>query len=256
MLDVVIPVYDDLGALRAALMGFRRQTDQEFNVHVCCDGGPEAAARAMAEGFGATFDYLGPTKGAGEPGRMAAVRNLGLRRCTAPRVLFVDGDCVPSADVTFTHAAGEGILVGRRMDLARAVADKIRATGAELDPEGATEDIRLEWEGKPGENAALYVAGLTTPLGAVAECLGWTCHISYPTALIRKLGGFWEELRGWSMEDVELARRVLMTGVTARTTMVPVYHLTHPKQVSALSRNVALCDDPTRFSLVRNGGPL
>lgn len=84
--SVIIPTYNRAQMLREALASVRRQTVQDLEALVIDDGSSDDTA-AVAKAFAPLVTYLRQDNGG-----VAAARNLGIRRATAPLVAFLDSD--------------------------------------------------------------------------------------------------------------------------------------------------------------------
>lgn len=110
---VIVPHYNDPVRLQACLTALAPQAAArpEAEIVVVDNDSPcDMAALAADNGF-ARF-VTEPRKGA------AAARNRGMAETTAPRVAFLDSDCIPAEDWldTALRLAGSADLVGGRVD--------------------------------------------------------------------------------------------------------------------------------------------
>jgi hypothetical protein len=234
-LSVVVCVHDDAHRLRLCLEGFARQQDPEFDLHVCCDGGPQCIAEVV-EGFSSRLNVAYHLRERSvDDGCAAATRNLGIRFARSSRVLFVDGDCVPQSQVTGDHKSfGDRNVVvsGARLHIAEDVS-------AALTPDGLDSVDQHAYR----YDRPRFISS----------------HLSVPTIPVKELGGFWEEFSGWGGEDKELLWRLFEYGCTGqRLKHVGVYHLDHPMQenIRAVENRTLKEASKTMDTLIRNGGPI
>jgi glycosyltransferase involved in cell wall biosynthesis len=254
-LDVIISTYSDHRALNLCLQGYANQADKEFRVHVVNDGGNDKLIRRTVKPYDDNLDihyhYLDPPS---EKFRLSQARNLALKHCDAPRVLITDGDCIPLSNMTMAHGNyGDRkiVIFGLRHHVPKFYADRLRY--GDPTPEGLVfvADHRLvsNW------SSIVYMAIKAPSPGAYAICFG--CNVSYPTKVARDIGGFWEELVGWGVEDWDMARRLVMSGCTVQCDpTMPILHLDHDSPPMN-PRAAEMVTRATTFDVpVRNGGPI
>lgn len=262
-LSLVIPTCGRPPLLGRVLAALAMAPQVAFEVHVVCDG--VSARTALAE---APTDLPYPLHvwTAGPPAAAwgaARARNLGVTHAQAPRVLFIDDDCLCPPALLRLHAQAAELvgLCGLRRHLRPA--EHARLTPADF--------ARLGYGG-PGTAIAGHPEMRSTQISRLlALCQSqsphithycWTCHLSLPTAVVRAVGGFWEAMLGSGHEDCELALRCFRAGVRYQLLRQPwVWHQDHPKQEGQTrhapanrGRYQQTRDDPE--IVVRNGGPL
>lgn len=118
-ISLVIAVYNKPENLRLVLAACSRQTLRDFEVIVADDGsGPEVAAVAEEARRCYAFPILHlwhEDKG----WRKNVMLNDAIRRAAAPQIVFIDGDCIPSASFLSDHWRERepgSVLLGRRVE--------------------------------------------------------------------------------------------------------------------------------------------
>lgn len=112
-LAVIIPHYNDPERLERCLAALAPQLAQHPEAEaVVADNASPCDLAPLIAAYPAVRFVTEPTKGA------AAARNCGVRETTAPRIAFLDSDCVPNADwlAMALKLAGTAGLVGGRVD--------------------------------------------------------------------------------------------------------------------------------------------
>jgi len=104
-LSVVVSSYNQPGSLRLTLVGFRAQTDTDFELLIA-DDGSTADVPEVVEEFAASAPFpvrffTQPHKGF----RKARILNDAVVACRGDQILFCDGDCVPLRDFVAIHRA-------------------------------------------------------------------------------------------------------------------------------------------------------
>lgn len=266
---VVLPAYDDLRRLDLALAGWSAQHDAMFDIVVVNDGGDEKMLEVV-EQWVAKFhklDYLylsPPTK----TFRLAAARNHGTASRKAKRVLYVDGDCVPAADVTRIHKRyGDEhvVVVGQRKHIPIGAVPQLLAKRIAQSPGNALEgqvidrDKRFRLGGaKYGAFRRHLQAGQVDFEFDAWQCV-WGFQMSFPWQLVMNIGGSNEGFRQYGGEDQELAARAQRSGCRLRARFDSVvYHLDHTPRTDAGNNDwkKQLAESVADRTVIRNGGPL
>lgn len=223
-LDVIIITYEANQQLELCLEGFCNQDDPDFKVYVVNDGGTFTTDKVVgnyANRLKIEYLYLDPPS---KEFRLSRARNLGLSRCTADRILTIDGDCIPSRFVTAKHKmAGRApiVLSGMRRHLPESCWEKLTKE--------AVKDVEsLKWNPEyrheHGHEFQIQAFQETRYHGAC-----WGMHVSFPRLLLQKVGGWNERFVGYGAEDEELCVRMVRKGaiIVYRPDLF-VYHLDHP----------------------------
>lgn len=261
-LSVVIPTYNGDRPLRWALEGYCLQTVKDFEVIVVNDGGgreTEQLVNSFQDRLDLSYYYLEPPSA---QYRLAAARNLGIRHSRAQRVVTADQDCVPATTFVAIHQEYKdqlSIVMPNRLAIAQSRWEKAQTLGDFL-LYAERPRIDLKFLMSPKNTPEVHFIKRTPKLERYSFEDAWSACTSYPAALVKEIGGFWEEFVGWGGEDGELARRLVDLGckVILRPDLC-IYHLDHPtrmdpawrERAGALFKRSAAMDGP-----VRNGGPL
>ncbi len=109
---IIIPHFEDLARLRRCLAALDQPGREAVEVIVVDNGSRQPLTEVAAE-FPAVRVVIETAKGA------AAARNRGVRETTAPRLWFLDADCVPAPDwiATALRLADSADIVGGDVDL-------------------------------------------------------------------------------------------------------------------------------------------
>ena len=208
---VVVPSHERPLRLRWLLNALELQTAPDFEAIVCDDSRDPEVAEVLATHPLARDGRLRVLHSPPGRGSASAQRNRGWRAARAPLVAFTDDDCRPHHD-----------WLQRLLDAAARAPDAIL--------QGAT---------RPDADELTVLATATTPRTievAPPDPLAQTCNIAYPRALLERLEGFDEGIRGPGGEDTELATRAMSSG--ARMQAVPDALVEHA--VEALGVGAAL----------------
>lgn len=236
---VIIPTHLDR-YLDFVLVGLARQTVAPASITVTCDVVDERIdemIRRCADWLGLTIRHVRRPHTGTE--RLAQVRNNAVRALlesgvTDGRLLFLDGDTVPSDNCIERHA-----LLGRDVDLV--LPYRIYLTEEQTAALDAGSLLRGEMNIEP---SAAQLAQLTRlhrryvlhqrlrRLGLAKshkpKMLGGHHSVSFEK--YRQVNGHDEEYHTWGTEDDDFCRRVYRAGGTARVAVrdIIVYHLHHP----------------------------
>ncbi|MGR3762396.1 glycosyltransferase family 2 protein (plasmid) [Roseobacteraceae bacterium NS-SX3] len=109
---VIIPHYNDTARLARCLAALM-QNDLSGTEVVVADNGSSQPLAPLAAAFPQVRFVVEPEKGA------AAARNRGLAETTAPRLFFIDADCIPDPDwlAVGRQVSGKADLIGGRVDV-------------------------------------------------------------------------------------------------------------------------------------------
>jgi glycosyltransferase involved in cell wall biosynthesis len=222
-LTVVIPTAGHPDRLRRTLRGLAHQRLTDFEVLVCDDGLDDATAEVCGE-FSSVLDVFYSRTAVGQGA--GNTRNRGIEIATAPRVLFLDDDCVAEREVTAWHAGWADMPVGL-LGLRRMVQAPHHAT---LDD--PTKLPPPQWHPEARASMPQKYATVLAAKGPQPDWhkYAWSCHVSYPLNKLLEVGGFWEAFRGAGFEDLEIGLRMSRAGVTLQPFAAPVvYHQNHPQ---------------------------
>jgi len=235
---VIIPTHLDR-YLDFILVGLARQTVAPVSITVTCDvvdEGIDAVIRRCADWLGLTIRHVRRPHTGTE--RLAQVRNNAVRALLDAgvrdgRLLFLDGDTMPSDDCIERHAA-----LGRDVDLV--LPYRIYLTEqqtAALDPGSL---LRGEMTIQPSAAQLAQLNRLHRRYVLHQRLRRWHLakshkpkmlggHHSVSLAMYRQVNGHDEEYHTWGTEDDDFCRRVYRAGGMARVAVrdILVFHLYH-----------------------------
>lgn len=240
-ISVVVTTYNRPDALRLVLAGLARQQlnrliASDIEVIVADDGSrPETAE--MVQNLQPDFPFALTHLWQEDIGfRAATSRNKATATAQGQYIIFLDGDCVPSAHFLERHwqLAEPGWFVpGNRILLSEAFTRQVLA------PKGGP-DI-LSW-GNPEWAKAAAAAHCNKshplrylPLGPLRKLRArkWqlvrTCNLAVWRQDLLSVNGLDETFNGWGHEDADLGVRLIRSGVLVKDGRfaVPVFHLWH-----------------------------
>ena len=255
--SIVIPFHDNVGFLERNLIALSGQEisaglKSETEIIIVDDGSGLAPEKMLA---GLRMPYpVTCVKLRSNAGRSAA-RNLGLYCARKEIVLFMDEDVVAPKDFLYTHMArqemsGRVIVVGLRQNIGQKHLDekmdfsKKRMIGIPSYKEDFRYEkfVPLKWRKSgsrlPAENFGrlcrpLAESGNFKEYGRGKAIGAWdlpqmflTCNASVPRIEAIRVGGFDERFKGWGMEDVHLAAKLIADGMYLIPNLrATVYHL-------------------------------
>jgi len=258
--SIVIATRFRIHSLEKTLRTLTYQNEKDFEVHLINDGG-NGESFELAKAFRNRLTIFHHRSGSeGNSVGAARTRNVGLKHCRAPRTLIIDEDCLCPPDLVKAHlnygSKPVGVIGFRRYVLpevhTRLTDEQLRVVrGIPSIPDSRAESPHLR-------RIANQIANKDWRIQR--QC--WTCHISYPTHIIRGIGGFWEEFTVSGCEDCELGLRAFRRGVRFILLHDPsVWHQNHdpdPDQVRDYDKNRTryYMTEADTSIVVRNGGAL
>ncbi|MFG3658024.1 glycosyltransferase family 2 protein [Streptomyces sp. NPDC047706] len=244
--SLVIPTYNSKELLVPCLVSLNHQRldePDEFEVVLVDDGstdGTGEAVDALDLSYPVRRVYVPRT----ESSCRSAARNAGIRAAEGDLVVFADGDQI--IDPLFLqehircHRTRPGIVaIGFRDYLAPGAVD-LPALGRSFTPEALPPVVAVDERAEVTDTLSQNLANLAT---------GWHflygCNFSVRTEHLLAVGGFDEDIRKWSFEDVELGYRLHRIGLTlVHNPFSRVYHQHHPEsdadRYAAWRENLAL----------------
>ena len=209
--SVVISTFDQPNALTFALLGFQRQSFQDFELVIADDGSDEVTRAVIAE-FRASSAF--PIKHVWQENtgfRKARIVNQGVLASEGRLLVFSDGDCIPHRDFVRTHAerVGPGMFAtGGTVELP---ADYCRTLTREQVRDGDVErQARLahRWAFlmTHGRNTVGLLFGKTKR----PKILGR--HFSVSRDAFLAVNGYDENYDGFGKEDSDLRNRLRRSG--------------------------------------------
>ena len=233
-LSVVISTYNWPEALEAAVEGFFRQTDLDFEIVIADDGSGERT-RACIDRLRARSPVPLQHVWQADLGyRLAMARNRGILASRGDYVLVLDGDCVPQPNFVEQHRklARPGFMVtGSRILLDAAVSQRVLAGRLDLHGLGLGDKLALRLRGGTNKLAQML---LTLPdIGREKSRFSWRrikgCNMGMWRADLDRVNGFDESFRGWGHEDADMVVRLFNAGVMRKdgAFATEVFHLWH-----------------------------
>lgn len=231
--------------LRRSLMGVAAQRAKPATVVVSCDNDLEEiadAVRLASEELGIGVALV-QRRNMGEC-RVGQARNNGVRALAAlglagtDRLLYLDGDCCPAADVGEIHlrrGEGTGLLIGFRVELteeqtSRFDERRVRRGELAVEPTGEQMAALEARDAKYRRQLVLKRFGLTK--SHKPKLL--SAHFSTSAEAMLAVNGFDEQYVGWGQEDDDLGRRLHLSGARAGVVIreAMVLHQWHPTRAA------------------------
>ena len=233
-LSVIVSTYNNPRALGLVLAGLARQTRPADEILIA-DDGSGAQTQALIEPWARRLPM--PLRHVWHPDegfRKCRILNRAIEAASGEYLVFLDGDCVPSAWCLAVHerraapqryVSGGKVLLGARIS---AGLDEAAVAGGGLDRIGAW------WLGVEKKRRLVIsrMPGLRDLLDRrVPRPPGWHGeNASTFAAHARAVGGF-DERFTYGYEDADFGQRLLLAGVVGVSVRytAPVYHLDHPR---------------------------
>jgi glycosyltransferase involved in cell wall biosynthesis len=233
-ISVIMSTYNREDALDAALRGFSRQRDGNFELIVADDGSQPATAEVVKRWLGRIGAGVKHVWHEDHGFRLAEIRNRAILAGSGLYCIFIDGDCIPRADFVAAHRAlaeRGRFVAGHRMLLSRALSERVLRE--QLAPErwGAAKWLRARLAGDVNRLTPL----LRLPLGPLRKLQGrnWRSARGGNLAIWRddlvRVDGFDAAYSGWGREDSDIIIRLMRSGVKRKDGRfaTAVLHLWH-----------------------------
>jgi glycosyltransferase involved in cell wall biosynthesis len=259
-LAIIVTSYQMPWHVRRVLESIRAQrTSRKLEVVVADDGSTDETPRMVAE-FAAAAPF--PVRFVTHPHtdfHAARCRNDGVRNSSAPRMLFVDGDCLLPPDHAEQHlqAAQPSTVTCSycvRMEEAVSPHATIEAVRAGKFVEWATAEQRSTLRHMH------YKALWYTAIGHSTKPAFRSGNFSLARSEFERINGFDENFLGWGCEDDDFGRRLRAADIRLLSIInrTYVYHLWHPPAPTRPLRwkqggNVAYFQRPIRLTRCVNG---
>lgn len=239
-LGFVVLTYNRSDALLAVLQALAPQCPRDAVVVVADDGSRAehvAALRAGLPRFACRVLHCWhPDVGF----TAARARNLGAAQADVDRLVFIDGDCVPSPHFVQQHLAlaRPGHFVnGSRVLLSEELTQRVLAGDCDLASLSLAQWATLRLRGDVNKLAHLWP--WTGAPGRVQKAFRWkgirSCNFALARSDFEAVNGFDESFQGWGHEDADLVLRLHLAGL-ARTNgylATEVFHLWHSENSRA-----------------------
>lgn len=229
--SLVIPTHNSKDLLAPCLLSLNHQrleTSDEFEVVLVDDGSTDGtgdAVDALALTYPIRRLYLPRT----ENSCRSAARNAGIRAAAGELVVFADGDQIIDPHFVQEHirchrTRPDIVAIGFRDYLAPGPVDLPalgRSFTSEAFPPVAAVDERAEVTDLLSQNLGNLATGWHFLYG---------CNFSVRREHLLAVGGFDEDIKKWSFEDVELGYRLHRHGLSlVHNPFSRVYHQAHPE---------------------------
>jgi len=222
-LSVVIAYYKNKTFLKLLLRAFQQQTRKEFELVIAEDD------NALDIDTLGIADYTFPIRHVSQEDsgfRKCRILNQAIKRATADRIVFIDGDCIPHPRFieSYLNLLEYPCIFGRRVMLSEGHTEKLTNGKSSL------AILNLIAEGSKQIKHAIYYP-TRKPNQTNSKGI-WGCNWSIDKELLCQVNGFDEDytLAGIG-EDVDIEWRLRKNGVPiyyAKHRPI-VYHLYHPE---------------------------
>ncbi|MEG2514774.1 MAG: glycosyltransferase family 2 protein [Bacteroidaceae bacterium] len=226
--SLIVSTYNWPEALNLCLESILKQTVQPSEILIADDGSTEATKKIIQQ-----FSLLSQVpvihvwhedKGF----RLAAIRNKAILQSSKKYIIQIDGDVLISSHFIEDHLymAEKGCFVrGTRVNLSKRETKTLCETG-QIPSTG-----KLHFTIKQPINAfrlPLYISRFITRKEMSGERVKG-CNMAFWREDLIKVNGFSNDFKGWGHEDVELATRLVNSGITKKIIKFSaiVYHLYH-----------------------------
>lgn len=225
--SIIVGVYNQAATLPALFSSLRKQDFMDYEVHFCDDGSDDNSGDLIREfmldpvleRFGIeVFYHRQEHKGM----RLAKNLNQGIKEAKGEYCFFVMGDSMLEMDylkVLNEYVAADRLVCGIRVQL-----DTIA---------GQLEGVDIDWRVKKN---------VIPEFSTVVISMPWLCltgnGLTIPTAGLRELGGWCEEIEDYGGDDNEIVARFFFKGYMCWS--VPelrLYHHWHKSRESNALNN-------------------
>jgi glycosyltransferase involved in cell wall biosynthesis len=259
LISVIVTTYNREDALDAALRALAHQLDRNFEIVIADDGSRPETAGVVAGWKTRLPMPLKHVRHEHRGFRGGEIRNRGIRASAGEICIFLDGDCLASADFIAAHRRLHEpgwFVTGNRILLSRELTAAVLAQGLAAETWNFATLLRQRLRG--GINRLLPT--LRLPLGPLRKIGGesWqgaqTCNLAVARRDLDRIDGFDSAYVGWGLEDSDLVVRLLHAGVRRKDGRFAtgVLHLWHPQNDrSQFAANRARLDEVIGGTRVR-----
>ncbi len=236
LISIIVTTYNRDDALDAALRALAHQSDRNFEIVIAEDGVRLETARVVKHWASRLPVPVKHVRHEHRGFRSGEIRNRGIRASAGELGIFLDGDCLASADFVAAHrrlAEPGWFVTGNRILLSRELTAAVLAGHVAAEEWGVAALLRERMRG--GINRLLPT--LRLPLGALRRLhrSDWegaqTCNLAVMRSDLDRIDGFDSAYTGWGLEDSDLVVRLLHAGVRRKDGRFAtgVLHLWHPQ---------------------------
>jgi len=259
LISVIVTTYNREDALDAALRALAHQSDQDFEIVIADDGSRPDTERMLKSWKPRLAVPLKHVRHEHRGFRGGEIRNRGIRASAGEICIFLDGDCLASADFVAAHRRLHEpgwFVTGNRILLSRELTDRVLARDEAAEAWGFAALLRERLGG--GINRLMPT--LRLPLGPLRKLhsQSWagaqTCNLAVARRDLDRIDGFDSAYTGWGLEDSDLVVRLLRAGVRRKDGRFAtgVLHLWHAQNDRAqLPANQARLDEVVGGTRVR-----
>ncbi len=236
LISIIVTTYNRDDALDAALRALAHQSDRNFEIVIAEDGMRPETARVINHWASRLPVPVKHVRHEHRGFRGGEIRNRGIHASAGVLCIFLDGDCLASADFVAAHrrlAEPGWFVTGNRILLSRELTVAVLAGQVAAEEWGFAALLRERVRG--GINRLLPT--LRLPLGALRRLHreDWegaqTCNLAVMRGDLDRIDGFDSTYTGWGLEDSDLVVRLLHAGVRRKDGRFAtgVLHLWHPQ---------------------------
>jgi glycosyltransferase involved in cell wall biosynthesis len=259
LISVIVTTYNREDALDAALRALAHQSDENFEVVIADDGSRAETARVIESWRSRLPVPLKHVRHEHLGFRGGEIRNRGICASAGVICIFLDGDCLASADFIAAHRRLHEpgwFVTGNRILLSRELTDAVLARGVAAEQWNFSRLLGQRLRG--GINRLMPT--LRLPLGPLRkmQAKSWegaqTCNLAVARRDLDRIDGFDCAYTGWGLEDSDLVVRLLHAGVRRKDGRFAtgVLHLWHPQNDrSQLPENQIRLDEAIGGARVR-----
>ncbi len=206
-ISVIIPFYKDVQTLDVCLVSIKNQTfkKKDYEVLLINDGSPYSIKDSLRKyGDHSNFRYIKYSRNKGR----SYARNLGIKEARGEIIVFIDSDIISPPELLSAH---EDYHRSNKNTFLWGLRHKTDWPAMNDSPQ---KSIFSPYSGLHIRDFREFILS-DSQYRSAFEIEPWfflgTCHASIPKWMINRAGGFDENFKGWGVEDIELAYRVLQT---------------------------------------------
>ncbi|WP_458734189.1 galactosyltransferase-related protein [Zobellella taiwanensis] len=235
-LEIIMAAYNNVTVMKLALDGYLQQQDKDFSLCVADDGSGEEVSLLVNEykRKGLEIRHVWHEDNGF---RRAKILNESISTSCADYIVFTDNDCIPDKHFVSDHKSWlkRGFMVsGRRVDLGAEVSESL--ISGEIDV-GKLSNAFFLLKSSIFKKMSRVEIALRPPM---LICKIWSkkekAFLGANMAVWRedllKVNGFDNEFIGYGGEEVDLERRLKLSGVKLKSMRGRgcVYHMYHPER--------------------------
>lgn len=242
-LSIIITTYNWPEALLAVLLALNHQ-QQAFEVLIADDGSKPETKNSL-DSIAAQLHYPWKHIWHEDQGfRAAKIRNKAVAAAKGDYILFLDGDCIPSASLVRRHRAlaePGWWVAGNRVLLSESFAKTALANQEALDQKSFLYWCKHRLTGDCNRLLPLLFIPQVLMAKRKWQPSSWegakTCNLAVWKKDFLAVNGFDEAYEGWGYEDSDLVIRLIRKGIYRKSGRfaLPVFHLGHPENTSSRS---------------------